>query len=273
MEYKTAVDSHTFRIEHEITTPTQSGQSPAATPETPNVHTIVHEKTDMGLVEAASRRRITVPVVGGLGLASFVVMFTMTEPLMYDVNTPVNFIAYWHIALAWTSGIALLVTFGASAQYLRTRSRYWNLLAHSSGEVGFVFLTGTLAMGSIWGSEMWGTYWAWSDVRLVTLFITWLVYLGYLLVFTSTREGEDRYAAVYGVLGFVTIPVSYLSTRIWNPTFHSPTMSGSTGATVIDPTALVLAILGAMGLLVYFLSLRLRTHRLMDVTLERTGGH
>lgn len=226
----------------------------------------------MTLFEQASEWRPSPLIVGVLAIASFIGMFVTTRPVMYGVETPVNFIAYWHIGLAWTSGLALLGTFLASIQYLRTRVRTWNLLAHSIGESGFVFLSATLAMGSIWGSEMWGTYWSWADVRLVTLFVTWLVYLGYLLVFASTRDSADRYSAVYGVVGFVTIPISYLSTRLWNPTFHAPTMGGSTGETVIDPTTLVLAILATMALLVLIASLRLRTHVARDTVLRRTGG-
>lgn len=226
----------------------------------------------MSLPERTSRSRLSPLIVGIFAFASFVGMFVTARPLMYGVEAPVNYIAYWHIGLAWTSGLALLGTFISSVQYLRTRVRYWNLLAHSIGEVGFVFLSATLVMGSIWGSEMWGTYWSWSDVRLVTLFVTWLVYLGYLLVFASTRDTADRFAAVYGVVGFVTIPISYLSTRLWNPTFHSPTMGGSTGETVIEPLTLVLAILATMALLVLVTSLRLRTHKVRDTVLRQTGG-
>ncbi|MFQ3293773.1 MAG: heme exporter protein C, partial [Natrialbaceae archaeon] len=224
----------------------------------------------MGVIERVSQSRLVLSGVGAFGVASFVGMFALTEPIMYGANTPVNYISYWHIALAWTSGVALLVTFGASIQYLRTRTRYWNLVAHGSGEVGFVFLTGTLVMGSIWASEMWGTYWSWADVRLVTLFVTWLVYLGYLLVFQSTRGTEDRYAAVYGAVGFVTIPVSYLSTRLWNPTFHAPTIGGSTGETILDPVTLLFAIAAAMLLFGVLASLRIRVHHARD-TLVRMG--
>lgn len=225
----------------------------------------------MGRIERISERSGALAAVGALGVGSLVAMFGFTTPTMYDVTAPVNFIGYWHIALAWTSGIALLVTFAASAQYLRTRTRFWNLLAHSAGEVGFLFLTGTLVMGSIWGSEMWGTYWSWSDVRLVTLLIAWFVYLGYLVVFASTKDSEGRYAAVYGVLGFVTIPLSYLSTRLWKPAFHSPTMGGTTGETIIDPVTLVVSIIAIMALFAYLSSLRLRLHRTRDTILRETG--
>ncbi|MFT4890628.1 MAG: heme exporter protein C [Halobacteriales archaeon] len=226
----------------------------------------------MGSVESISRRSGTLAVFALVGLASFVSMFVTTKPIMYGVTAPVNYIAYWHIALAWTGGLALLVTFLASVQFLRTRNRQWNLIAHGAGEGGFIALTATLVMGSIWGSEMWGTYWTWSDVRLVTIFITWLIYLGYHLVFLSTRDGEGRFAAVYGIVGFVTIPLSYLSTRLWNPTFHSPTIGGSTGATVINPVALLLAIGAATILLGYLGSLRLRIHKTRDVVIRQRGG-
>jgi heme exporter protein C len=222
----------------------------------------------MGPLERYSQSPWAALAVWGVILASFVGMFAYTTPTMYDITLPINYISYWHIGLAWAAGIALFATFLGSAQFLRTRKRFWNLLAHSAGEVGFLFLTGTLAMGSIWGSELWGTYWSWGDVRLVTLFIAWLVYLGYLLVFASTRDAEDRFAAVYGVLGFVTIPISYLSTRLLNPVLHAPTLNGGTGETVIEPAVLGLALVGSLLLFVYLVSLRLRLHRARDRVLR-----
>jgi len=206
-----------------------------------------------------------------VGLASLVLVFGFAPTALYGVSTPGNLIAYWHISLAWTAGIALLLTFLGSVQYLRTRNRYWNLLAAGSGEVGFVMLTATMVMGSIWGSLIWGVYWSWGDVRMVTLFIAWFVYAGYLVVFHSTKHGEGKYAAVYGILGFLTIPLSFLSVRLWQPELHNPTL-GNTGATgSIDGVILVVSII-AIGLLyLALLSFRVRLFELEDAILERTG--
>jgi len=211
-------------------------------------------------------------VLAVLGIASIVLIFGFTSPMMYGVENATNLVAYWHIALAWTAGIALFVTFIGSVQYLRTRKRFWNLLGAASGEIGFLMLTSAIVMGSLWGSVIWGVYWSWADVRMVTMFVTWFVYAGYLVVFNSTRDSEGRYAATYGVIGFVTIPLSYLSTRLWRPALHKPTIGGS-GAegSVIDPMTLVISIVAIMVLYAVVTAMRVRVLELRDVVLRQTG--
>ena len=211
-------------------------------------------------------------VLGVLGLVSIVLVFGITSSTMYGVASPANLLAYWHISLAWTAGLALAVTFVASVQYLRKRARFWNLLAAASGEIGFLMLTAAIVMGSLWASEIWGVFWSWGDVRLVTMFVAWFVYAGYLVVFNSTRDSEGRFAATYGVIGFITIPLSFLSTRLWQPELHNPTIGGS-GAegTVLEPGTLVVSIVAITLLYAVVVSLRLRIFELRDAVLRETG--
>ncbi|HKL29432.1 MAG TPA: cytochrome c biogenesis protein CcsA [Natrialbaceae archaeon] len=202
------------------------------------------------------RQSVGVPALVALaGIGSLVAIALYAPTRMYGVESPANLIAYWHIALAWTAGVAFLVTTLASVQFLRKRERSWNLLAGASAEVGFLMLTATLVMGSLWARVIWGVYWSWSDVRLVTLFIAWFVYAGYLVVFSSTLDSEERFAAVYAILGFVTVPLSYLSTRLWQPELHTPTIGGG-GESAIDPGVLVLSILAITLLYAFLASVR-----------------
>ncbi len=218
------------------------------------------------------RTGVALPALtAGAGLASIVAIFGFAPVRMYGVDSPTNLVAYWHIALAWTAGIALLVTTVASVQYLRTRARFWHLAAGASGEVGFLMLTATIVMGSLWARVIWGVYWSWNDVRLVTLFVTWFVYAGYLVVFSSTKDSEGQFAAVYAVLGFVTVPLSYLSTRLWTAELHSPTLRGGAGSP-IDPLALALSILAMMLVYVGFTSMRVGVLELRDSVLRRRGA-
>jgi heme exporter protein C len=63
---------------------------------------------------------------------------------------------YLHVPTAW---LAMYVSFGvttiASVLYLwrRTRSRFWDLAAGASAEVGVLFIGLTLVIGSIWGRD------------------------------------------------------------------------------------------------------------------------
>ncbi|WP_321111986.1 cytochrome c biogenesis protein [Halorussus salinisoli] len=203
------------------------------------------------------------------GVASLVLVFGVASKTMYGIEHGGNLLAYWHIALAWVAAAAFGTTFLGSVLHLRYRGRYWARLAHSSGEIGFLFATLTLVLGSMWGKVIWNSWWEWTDVRLITFLVVWFIYAGYLLIYSSTeRDGEERYAAVYGVIGFVTVPISYVSTRLWTPTFHETTLGNPQVSANIDPTTLVVSLVAASLLYLYLLGLRIEMHELEDKILR-----
>jgi len=107
--------------------------------------------------------------------------------------------------------------------------------------------------------------WEWTDVRLGTFLVVWFIYAGYLVVYSATeRDSDELYAAVYGVIGFVTVPISYLSTRLWTPTFHETTVGNPQVSANIDPLTLVVSIVAVSFLYLYLLGLRVRIHEVED---------
>jgi len=199
------------------------------------------------------------------GTLSMVLVFGVASKTMYGVEHGGNLLAYWHISLAWVAATALGTTFLGSVLYLRYRGQFWSRLAHSAGELGFLFATLTLLLGSVWGKVIWNSWWEWTDVRLVTFLVVWFIYAGYLVVSSATTRGTgDRYAAVYGIIGFVTVPISYASTRLWTPTFHETTMGNPQVSANIDPTTLVVTLVAATLLYVYLLGLRIHVHEVAD---------
>lgn len=194
----------------------------------------------------------------GFGLLSMVLVFGVASDTMYGIEHGANLLAYWHISLAWVAAAALGSTFVGSVLYLRYRGPFWSRLARGSGELGFLFATLTLLLGSAWGRVIWNSWWEWTDVRLVTFLIVWFIYAGYLVVHSATGEAEgDRYAAVYGVIGFVTVPLSYASTRLWTPTFHETTIGNPSVSANIDPLTLVVTLVAATFLYLYLLGIRI----------------
>ena len=125
-------------------------------------------------------------------------------------------IFYFHMPSAWSCYLAFGVTLVASVLYLRTRNLKYDRWAHGSAELGVLFATIALLTGPIWAKQEWGVYWRWDDTKLVTTFILWLVYIGYLSLraAVSDQGTRARVGAVYGILGFVTVPMSFLSARI-----------------------------------------------------------
>lgn len=133
------------------------------------------------------------------------------------MNAPVaQKIFFFHMPSAWVSYLAFFVALASSALYLKTRDMKYDRWAISAAELGVLFATIAILTGPVWAKEEWGVYWRWDDTKLITTFVLWLVYIGYLMLRSSMQEAgaRARVAAVYGIVGFVTVPMSLLSSRI-----------------------------------------------------------
>ena len=86
--------------------------------------------------------------------------------------------------------------------------------------------------GAIWARPIWNTWWTW-DPRLTTATIMELVYAAYLMLRTGIEEPERRarFGAVYAIVGFLSVPLTFFSIRLVR-TIH-PVVIGSS-----DPSAL-----------------------------------
>jgi len=131
---------------------------------------------------------------------------------------PNNFkIFYFHVPIAISAYLAFAIVFAASILYLRSKEQKWDITALSGAEVGVVFAFLTLVSGSIWARSAWGDYWVTWDVRLNTSLVLFLIYLAYLMVRQAVEEPEKRarLSAVFGIVGFIGVPLSFLSIRLW----------------------------------------------------------
>lgn len=165
-------------------------------------------------------------------------------------------IFYFHLSLAWIAFLAFFVVFLSGVLYLVTRSPRWDTVALSSAEIGVVFSTLVLLTGSIWAKKAWNTWWTWEP-RLTTMLILWLIYLGYLLV-RGAVDGKEKRAsisAVIGIVGFVNVPLVFMSVRWWR-SMHPVVLTGQ--GMNIAPSMLValLVCLGAFTLLYIYLLLK-----------------
>jgi len=115
---------------------------------------------------------------------------------------------YWHIPVAWVALFAFLCVFIASIGYLWKRTAFWDIVAMTSAELGVVFTSLFLVTGSIWAKFAWGTWWTW-DARLTSSLVLWIIYVAYFLLraYISSPEQRARFAAVFGILGFVDVPI------------------------------------------------------------------
>ena len=179
-------------------------------------------------VEAADTRTTSSRATKVLGLASIAGLAVLI-PLVFwwspadsDQKDLVR-ILYVHVPVAWLAYMAFTITAIGSAMYLWKRSLWWDLLAASAAEIGVLFCALALFTGSIWGRPTWGTYWEWTDVRIVTTLVLLLMYVGYLALRRIDGDPHQRSqrAAIVGLVAVLNIPIVRFSVDWWaNRTLH-----------------------------------------------------
>jgi heme exporter protein C len=184
-----------------------------------------------------------------------VFVYAPMEQTMGDMQR----IFYFHVSSAWVGFFAFFVTLIASIAYLWKGTRKWDIVALSSVEVGVTFMTMAIISGSIWAKVAWNVWWTW-DPRLTTSTILWLIYVSYLMLRNAIDEEarRARFAAVYGIVGFVSVPITFMAIRWWR-TIH-PVILDSGGFHLAPPMVTTLMFcIGAFTLL-YFTLLVHRMH-------------
>jgi len=132
-------------------------------------------------------------------------------------------IFYLMVPMGWLSLLSFLIVFIGSILYLVKRGSKWDILAHSSAEVGIVFTTLTLITGALWAKPVWGVWWAWEP-RLTATLVLWLIYLAYFMVrsFATEEYRGATFAAVVGIIGFIDLPIIALATTLWRGMHPGP---------------------------------------------------
>lgn len=171
-----------------------------------------------------------------LGLGLFVAMlvnlyliflFAPEERSMGQVQR----IFYFHVPSAWVAGLAFLVVFVASIGYLWKKDRKYDMLAYSAGEIGVIFASLVLITGPIWARPVWNIWWDWTP-RLTLFLVLWFIFIAYLMLrnFVDSEERAARFSAVFGIIGFLDVPIVYLSIRLWRDIHPSPVIAGGEGS-------------------------------------------
>lgn len=198
-----------------------------------------------------------VGVLVGLYLA---LLWAPTEAVMGNVQR----IFYFHMPSAWVAlGPSFTVVFVCSIIYLVKKDLRYDRIAAASAEIGVMFTTITLVTGPLWARPIWGAYWTW-DPRLTTTLVLWFIYVAYLMLRASSSPGHKRarLAAVVGIVGWVDVPIVFMSIRWWR-TIH-PLLINGQGMNLDSSMAFVLMFcLAVFSLLyVYLLIVRVRQEEL-----------
>ncbi len=145
-------------------------------------------------------------------------IYAPTEAVMGEVQR----IFYFHVGAAWTAlYVAFFMVFVSGIAYLKTRRRIWDHVGATCAEVGLAFTTINLLTGIFWARPIWGTWWPWGDPRVTTVLLLWLIYVAYIIFRINLPEGEKkyRYCAIFGIIGFIDVPIVTISIRVWR-TIH-----------------------------------------------------
>jgi heme exporter protein C len=218
----------------------------------------------MGKVAARPGERV-LAVLAAAGLVASSVMSLVVSPPDVEQGSLIR-LMYVHVPSAWLAYLSFGVVFVASIAYLKTKRTRWDRLAAASAEVGVLFTSLTIVLGSIWAEPVWGTWWTW-DPRLTTTAIMLLIYVGYLAVrrIPDSPARRARWAAVVGIVGFVDVPIVHLSVRWWRSLHQAP--ARLLGVPDLAPSmggALGIGFLAFTLLYLYLMALRLRVGRLED---------
>jgi heme exporter protein C len=186
-------------------------------------------------------------------------------------------IFYFHLPLAFAAFLSFFVACASGIMYLRSRERIWDARLAASVEIGVVLTTLVLITGSLWGKPIWNTYWTW-DPRLTTSLILWFIFASCLILRSAIEEEGKRatFSAVMAIVGFVDVPIVFLSARLFRSIHPTVIRSDSVGL----ETSMLITLLVCMaamflfwiGLYRFRVSLHLQEARVNDLQSDRTGS-
>jgi heme exporter protein C len=138
-------------------------------------------------------------------------------------------IFYFHIANAWVGMLGFIAAAIAGINFLVKKDLKWDIVEVAAVEISLVFFFIAIISGSIWARPSWGTWWTW-DTRLTTAAILEMIYIAYLMLRQGIEDPERRarFGAVYTLIGSISVPVTFLSIRLWQ-TIH-PAIIGAQNA-------------------------------------------
>ncbi len=130
-------------------------------------------------------------------------------------------IIYLHVPSAMMAINAWGMMLLASLIWLIRRHHVSALAARAAAPVGLVMTLMALFTGAIWGSPMWGTYWAW-DPRLTSFLILFLFYLGYIALWAAIEDPDTAadLTSVLCLVGSVFAILSRYAVNFWNQGLH-----------------------------------------------------
>lgn len=178
---------------------------------------------------------------------------------------------YFHVAAGWVGMLSFLVAAIVGIIYLIRKDLKWDSVGVAAVEIGIVFTLINVVTGAIWARPIWNTWWTW-DPRLTTATIMVLVYFAYLMLRSGIEEPERRarFGAVYAIVGFLSVPLTFFSIRLFrtiHPVVIGSNDPGAMGAFDMTPTMTQVFLFSLVAFTIVYFDLlwhRIRLGRLAE---------
>ncbi|RMF00377.1 MAG: cytochrome C assembly protein [Chloroflexi bacterium] len=163
-------------------------------------------------------------IVSGLLMLVALYMALIWAPDAQNLTAPAERYAqrifYFHVPSAWIGFLAFIVAAVTAVLYLVTRNERWDIWGLASVEIGLAFFTMVMISGPIWAKPTWNVWWTW-DPRLTISTISWLLYIGYIMLrgAIDNPERQARFGAIYALIAAMSIPLNWMAIRWWR-TIH-----------------------------------------------------
>jgi len=171
-----------------------------------------------------------------LAVATWMVFFyAPLEAIMGQVQR----VFYFHVAVGWVGMLGFLVAAIAGIAFLIRKKSMWDVVSVAAVEIGMVFALANIVTGMIWARPIWNTWWTW-DPRLTTATIMVLIYAAYFMLRSGIEDPDRRarFGAVYAIIGFISVPLTFFSARLFrtiHPIVIGSNQPGATGAFDMSP--------------------------------------
>jgi heme exporter protein C len=206
--------------------------------------------------------------IASLILLAVAAWMSLSYAPLERVMGAVQRVFYFHVATAWVGMLGFILAAIAGVLYLWKKDMKWDRVGLVSVEISLVFFFIAIVLGSIWARPIWGKWWTWEP-RLTTAAILEMIYLAYLLLREGIEDPERRarFGAVYTLLGGISVPVTFVSIRVFR-TIH-PVVIGAAnqgqGTFNMEPEMLQSMLFGIFAFSVIFVTLFWHRLRLGDL--------
>jgi len=162
---------------------------------------------------------ILLDILAAVAIISAFCLVIFYAPVEQEMGL-VQKVFYFHVASTWVGMLGFTLSTVAAVIHLKSGNMKWDNAGLSGIEIGMVFVGLGIVSGSIWARPIWNTWWTW-DPRLTTTLIMELIYFAYLILRGSVDDPlrRARYAAIYSIIGFASVPLTFLSIRLFR-TIH-----------------------------------------------------